>query len=320
MRSINCPTRCSVLQGVPLVLALVACACGGIAKTVTTSSTSGGSNPTSPSNPSNPTTPGSTMVTVSPSNGECSGGWFGAVYGDGDGEFEYERDVERERDGGRVGYGGDDFCERELFGAGDFAESRFVDDHGDERGDDFGRRDECGDDFESDADACGRESGEHGDGKFFHHVDRDEFYFGRAGDAERHGADDDFCFFDAAHGERERIDFGNLFADGGESRPGKQQFEQSKFSDWQFAAADFGVQPDVAGTGREFEWICSLFVEQSVESGHFSGGGGFEFDRRSSISSAGASGCIRILGRGNIRARTSEFRTRLRGRGRRRFR
>ena len=67
MRSINGSTRRSVLQGLPLVLALVACACGGVAKTATTTSTSGGSNPTSPSNPSSPTTPGSTMVTVSPS-------------------------------------------------------------------------------------------------------------------------------------------------------------------------------------------------------------------------------------------------------------
>ena len=74
MRSFNDLTGRSVLQGLPLLLALVACACGGIAKTTTTTSTSSGSNPTSPSNPSNPSMPGATMVTVSPSNANVRAG------------------------------------------------------------------------------------------------------------------------------------------------------------------------------------------------------------------------------------------------------
>jgi hypothetical protein len=133
-------------------------------------------------------------------DGECSGGWVGAVYGDGDGEFEYERDVERERNGGWIGYGRHDFCERQLYGADDVAKSGFADGHGDERGDEFGQRDERGDDFESDADACGRESGEHRDGQLFDHADGGEFYFGREGVPQWHGADDGVCFLDTAHG------------------------------------------------------------------------------------------------------------------------
>ena len=46
------------MQALPLLLALVACACGGIAKTTTTSS--------SPTSPSDPTSPTSTRVTISP--------------------------------------------------------------------------------------------------------------------------------------------------------------------------------------------------------------------------------------------------------------
>jgi hypothetical protein len=69
---------------------------------------------------------------------ECSGGWVGAVYRDGYGESEYERDMEREWNRGRVGYGRDDFCEWELHGAREFAESRFIDYHGDQRCDDLG--------------------------------------------------------------------------------------------------------------------------------------------------------------------------------------
>jgi hypothetical protein len=134
---------------------------------------------------------------------ECSGGWFSTIYSDGDREFEYKCDLERERDGRRVGRAGDDFCKRQLRGTGDTAESGFVDDHSDERGSDFGERVERGDDFESDADPGGRESGKHGDGQLFDHLDGNEFCFGRAGDAKRHGADDDICFFDAAFGERE---------------------------------------------------------------------------------------------------------------------
>jgi len=126
--------------------------------------------------------------------------------------------VERQRDGGRVGCHGDDFGNRKLHSASDAAESGFVDDYGDERGDDFGERIKRGDDFESDADAGWGESGEHGDWQLFDHADRDEFYFGRAGVFERDDADDEFCFFDAAHRERERIDVWNLCVDGGESR------------------------------------------------------------------------------------------------------
>jgi hypothetical protein len=47
------------VQTLPLLLALVACACGGVAKTATSSP--------SPASPSDPSSPGSTMVTVSPS-------------------------------------------------------------------------------------------------------------------------------------------------------------------------------------------------------------------------------------------------------------
>jgi hypothetical protein len=186
--------------------------------------------------------------------------------------------VERQRDGGRVGCDGDNFGNRKLHSAGDLAESRFIDDYGDQRRDDLGQWIKRGDDFESDADAGRGESGEHGDWQLFDHADGDEFYFWRAGIFERHRADDELCFFDAAYRERERIDVWNLCVDGGESRSGKQQLEQFEFSNRQLAATDFGVQPDVAGTGRELEWICSLFVEQPVESGHFDGGGGLELD------------------------------------------
>ena len=134
---------------------------------------------------------------------ECAGGEFGSIYGYGYGKFEYERDVERERDGRRVGRAGDDFGERKLYGAGDAAKSGCFDCYGDQRCDDVGERVERGHDFESDADAGGDESGEHRDGEFYDHAYGDEFYFGRAGDAQRHGADDYVCLVDATDGERE---------------------------------------------------------------------------------------------------------------------
>ena len=50
----------------PLLLALVACACGGIAKTATTTS--------SPTSPSQPSSPGATTVTVSPTTANVRAG------------------------------------------------------------------------------------------------------------------------------------------------------------------------------------------------------------------------------------------------------
>ena len=93
--------------------------------------------------------------------------------------------MEREWNRGWIGGSGHDFVERELHCAGFIAESECVDDYGDERGQDFGERIERGDDFESDADAGGDDSGEHGHRELFDHADGDEFYFGRSGVFER---------------------------------------------------------------------------------------------------------------------------------------
>ena len=57
----------SAVQTLPLLLALVTCACGGVAKTATTG------NP-SPTSPSDPSTPGSTTVTISPTTANIRAG------------------------------------------------------------------------------------------------------------------------------------------------------------------------------------------------------------------------------------------------------
>ena len=192
-------------------------------------------------------------------------------------------------------------------------------DYGDERGCDFGERVECGDDFESDADAVRDESGEHGHRKLFDHADRHEFYFRRAGDAGQYAADDDVCLGDATDGERKRIDFGRVFGDGGESRSGQQQLEQRELSDWRVAAG-FGLQPDVDSGGRELERVCSLLAGERMESGYFYGGGRFQFDGDYQFHWRLDRAASRISARDNIRDRRSGFRTRSRMRSSRRFR
>ena len=67
--SVNSSTKFSPVQVLPLLLALVACACGGIAKTVTTTGT-----PASPSGPGSPSSPGAMVVTVSPSTANIRAG------------------------------------------------------------------------------------------------------------------------------------------------------------------------------------------------------------------------------------------------------
>jgi hypothetical protein len=67
--SVKGSAKFSGAQMLPLLLALVACACGGVAKTATTTGS-----PTSPSDPGSPSSPGATMVMVSPSTANIRAG------------------------------------------------------------------------------------------------------------------------------------------------------------------------------------------------------------------------------------------------------
>ncbi len=75
-----------------------------------------------------------------PNDGECARGEFVSVHGDGEREFEYGCELEREWNRGWVGGARDDYREWKLHGAGDAAEPKCFDDHGDERGGELGER------------------------------------------------------------------------------------------------------------------------------------------------------------------------------------